>query len=84
MSSAPKKTVEKLTPQQKWNEKNKEKRKESGRKQREKYKRIEIKLDKENDRELIEWLASCNSQQETIYDLIKQAYLQEISTQHNS
>lgn len=77
MTTSEDRSVDKLTPQQRWNAENKDKRNESGRRQREKYKRIEVKLDKEEDRHLIEWLANRTSQQKTIYTLIEQAYLQE-------
>ena len=80
MKTTEKQHPDKLTSQQRWNAQNKEKRNESGRRQREKYKRIEVKLDKVEDRELIEWLANSDSQQKTLHTLIKEAYLKDIES----
>ena len=75
MSTTSRSNLDRLTPQQRWNAKHPEKLKQSSIKQSKDYKRIEIRLHKERDQHLIEWLDTSGSYKQYIYSLIEADYL---------
>ncbi len=68
------------TPQEKWNQKNREKLKEINKKFRSKNKQFSFRLNLEKDKKLIQWLedsAEKNdmSLQELLHHIVKDAYI---------
>ena len=61
-----------LTPQQRWNQRNPEKRKESDKKRQSENQQFTLRLNKTKDAKLIAWLqAKCKEQDMTAQEVLK-------------